>query len=591
MDSIEEPGMTIRGAPRYAVWALVCAVTSAAPATAQEFTGPVSVDISGVDAAQRTNVEGNLSLARLGERTLATGRLRDYTARVSDEVREALIPLGYYEARAETDFSWTGSRWSVSVAVEPGPPVLIGAVEVSHGLGSVAATRMDPLPGQLGIQRGAVLNHGTYETLKRTLLGTAVDLGYLEAAFDSSVVRVDRRARRADIVVLMNPGRRYLLGEVVFEQDAVDPSVLQRLVTWRPGAPFEGRRLLELQEALSSEPYVRSVEIVPDLEAARGDTVPIQTFLTMERPERYSIGGGYGSDTGPRATLSAEFRRLNRRGHSAEADLRVSIVERRATGRWLVPLRGRRASLLTFSGGFADLTPETSDTQTFFGSAAVSGLMGPWRTEVTLGLQRSDFEVGSDNGITTLLLAGLGVTRIRADDRLDPTRGSLLRLRGRVGPDVWLSEASVLELGFEGRIVRSPTPRTRVRARVEVGYLDTNAFSRLPGTLRYFAGGDRSVRGYSYRTLGPIDSEGRPVGGDRLGAASVEGEFRIWPAVGFALFTDAGNAGRGEIPYPKVGAGFGLRWRAPIGMVRLDLAWAVTESGGPKFHLTLGPEL
>lgn len=584
--------MTIRVACWRAAVAVGCSAVAAVPTVGQELRGPVAVDISGLDATQRTNVEGNLSLARLGDRALATGRVRDYVSRVEAEVGEALIPLGYYEASAQTEFTWSGSRWDVAVSVDPGPPVLIGSVDVSHGLGGVAASRMNPLAAEGGVQSGAVLNHGTYEILKRTLLGTALDLGYLEAAFDSSIVRVDRRARRADIVLAMNPGPRYRLGEVVFEQDAVDSSVLQRLVRWRPGDVFEGRLLLELQESLSSEPYVRSVEIVPNLEAARGDTVPIQAFLTMERPQRYSVGGGYGSDTGPRATLSAEFRRLNRRGHSAEVDLRLSFVERRATGRWLVPLRGRHASLLTFSGGFADLTPETSDTQTFFGTAAVSGLMGAWRSEFTLGLQRSDFEVGSDSGITTLILIGAGVTRTRADDRLDPTRGSLLRFRGRVGPDVSISEASVLELGFEGRIVRSPTSRTRVRGRVELGYLETNAFSRLPGTLRYFAGGDRSVRGYGYRTLGPSDEDGEPVGGDRLGAASLEGEFLVWPAVGFALFVDAGNAGRGQLPDPEAGAGFGVRWRAPIGIVRFDLAWAVTQGGRrPRFHLTLGPEL
>lgn len=591
--------MRARGPLRLHLVRIVCAtgllagaLGSAFPlkSSAQERVGPIAVELTGVSGAERTNVEGILSVSRLGDRPIDEGQARRYLARASREVSEALSPLGFYEASARTELDWGGGRWRATVSIESGLPVVIRTVELDLG-DNALAERIEPRLPPHTVRPNEVLHHGSYETLKRSILAAAIDLGHLDASFDSAVVRVDRSRRIADVVLRLEPGPRYRLGPVNFIQDAVDPAILRRLVPWRVGAAYEGRYLLELQQGLSGEPYVASAQVVAARDRAIADTVPIDVYLTMDRPQRYSVGGGYGSDTGPRGTLVAEFRRLNRRGHSAEADFRVSVVERRATGRWLIPLRGRRASVLTLSGGYADLTPETSDTQTFLGSATVGGLLGTWRLEVSLSAQRSDFEVGADRGITSLVLGGVGLSRIRADDRIDPTRGSLLRLRVRGGPDVWISEVTLLDVGVEGRVVWSPTERTRLRARAEAGRLTTGSFSSLPGTLRYFAGGDRSVRGYGYRSIGPTDEAGEPVGGDRLLVASTEAEFRVVPILGIATFVDGGSAGRGSFDELEWGAGVGLRWRSPVGMIRLDTAWAIGGGSQPKLHLSLGPEL
>lgn len=559
-------------------------------AAGQDRMGPVELDLSGVSGAQRVNVEGTLSLARLRERAVGEAQARRYLNRVGREVGEALSPLGYYEASARTGLEWAGDRWRARVAVDPGPPVVIRSVRIELGPDSVAARIAPGLPPH-AVRPSEVLHHGEYETLKRAVLSAAVDLGHLDAAFDTAAVRVDRSGRTADVTLRLAPGPRYRLGPVTFLQDAVDPAVLRRLVPWQSGAAYDSRLLLDLQQGVSGEPYVGSAQVVLARDRSVADTVPVDVYLVMDRPQRYSIGGGYGSDTGPRGTVVAEFRRLNRRGHSAEADLRISVIERRATGRWLIPLRGRRASILTLAGGFADLTPETSDTQTFLGSASVGGLIGGWRSEVSVTLQRSDYEVGTDRGITTLFLGGVGLSRVRADDRIDPTRGSLLRVRVRGAPDAGVSDASLLDVGLEARVVRAPSQHLRLRARAEVGRLTSGSFSSLPGTLRYFAGGDRSVRGYAFRSIGPTDEGDEPVGGDRLLVGSAEAEIRIWPTFGVATFADAGSVGRGSFETLDWGAGVGLRWRSPVGMIRLDTAWPVGGDRTPRLHLTLGPEL
>jgi translocation and assembly module TamA len=116
--------------------------------------------------------------------------------------------------------------------------------------------------------------------------------------------------------------------------------------------------------------------------------------------------------------------------------------------------------------------------------------------------------------------------------------------------------------------------------------------------MRFFAGGDQSVRGFEYQQLGSLDEEGNVIGGPVLLTGSVELEYRFlqkWRFLekwGIAAFYDTGNAMESFSGSLERGAGVGLRWVSPIGPIRADAAWALSEPGRPvRFHLTVGPDL
>src|SRR5690606_9543527 len=114
-------------------------------------------------------------------------------------------------------------------------------------------------------------------------------------------------------------------------------------------------------------------------------------------------------------------------------------------------------------------------------------------------------------------------------------------------------------------------------------------FSELPASLRFFAGGDQSVRGYRYNSLGPTDASGEVIGGRKLLVGSLEYEHRIRGGWSAAVFYDAGNALEDYGDSLARGAGFGVRWLSPIGQVRIDLASALSEDGNPwRLHLNIG---
>ncbi len=120
----------------------------------------------------------------------------------------------------------------------------------------------------------------------------------------------------------------------------------------------------------------------------------------------------------------------------------------------------------------------------------------------------------------------------------------------------------------------------------------TPSFEQLPSSVRFFSGGAQSVRGFRFQSLGPTDNNGEVVGASNLVLGSIEFEHYLNDRWGAAVFIDVGNAIDDLNDDLEKGAGFGLRWKSPIGPVRIDLASAVSRDGNPwRIHINIGPDL
>jgi translocation and assembly module TamA len=222
---------------------------------------------------------------------------------------------------------------------------------------------------------------------------------------------------------------------------------------------------------------------------------------------------------------------------------------------------------------------------------------GSWREAFALIYLRSDFEVGVDMGVSELLIPEASWTQVHADDRIYVRRGHRLQLKIRGAEETVVSDSTFLQLTADAKAIRPLGERLRLIGRLGAGHTWTSDFHRLPPTIRFFAGGDQSVRGYDYQTLGPLDVEGNVIGGEALATAGLEldslfldfGKLGRW---GAAVFYDVGGAAETIGDRLEQGAGVGLRWLSPIGLVRADVAWAVSEPDTPiRFHLMIGPDL
>jgi translocation and assembly module TamA len=574
--------------PRWIALCLVFLTVLSAPVHAAR----LRVDVEGVRRELERNIRSVLSLEKLEKDERTEERIRRLHADAPAEIEEALQPFGYYRPLVRSELRQEGDEWIARYEVDAGPPIKVASVDLKI----LGAGGSDPgfreIAAGFPVKRGDVLFHPDYDQGKAALENLAAEEGYLDAVFDASQVRVDLQRYRADVIVHYDTGPRYRFGEVRFNQQVLDPELLTGYVTFKRGEPLDVGKVLELQNALSDSPYWSRVEVVTRQDQAQGLEVPIDVDLVPSKTMRFTGGIGYGTDTGARASAAWELRRLNRRGHRGEAELRGSEIEQSLKLSYLIPGAYPRTDVLSFNAGYQRKDTDTSLSETGLIGAQRTQSRGDWREALSLTYQREDFEVGLDNGVSNLLVPGASWEKVKADDRIYTTNGYRLHLAVLGAESSLLSDSSFVQGNVQAKAIRTLGGRSRVIGRVEVGYTATDEFRELPPRFRFFAGGDQSVRGFGYQELGREDEDGNVIGGESLMAGSLEYELRFLEKWGAAVFYDTGNASQSFGGLLARGAGVGVRWRSPIGPIRADIAWALSEEGRPiRFHLNIGPDL
>jgi translocation and assembly module TamA len=557
-------------------------------------TPTVDVQVEGLSRELRRNVLASLEIEESRkDKDLDEQRIRRLYSQATAEIQEALQPYGHYKPVVHATLTQKGETWVARYEVEPGP-----TLKVTHrDLQVVGDGASDPgfqaAVASFPLREGDSLFQPSYERGKKVIEDYAAANGYLDGQFLDNQIRVDLASYTSEIVLHYQTGPRYRFGPIEFHQSFLDPKLLKGYVTVKEGEPLDADELLKLQNALSSSPYFARVEVVPRREGVEGIELPVDVNLTPAKRQRWTAGLGYGTDTGPRGSAGLEIRYLNRRGHRADAEVRLSEIEKSGKTDYIIPGAYPRTDLTTYTLAYADLHPQTSSSQSFLVGGSRANALGRWRQSYGLNFERTTFKVGVDSGLSRLFGPQASWQRVYADDRIYPTRGERIELDLRGADKSVLSNATFVQALVRGKFIQSfGEERFRLITRADVGYTATSDFHLLPPTVRFFAGGDQSVRGYSYQGIGPRDANGHVIGGKALETASVELEYRFRQKWGVATFYDTGTANDklgGEL---KVGTGVGLRWLSPIGMIRLDFAEAIREPHHPiRIHLTIGPDL
>ncbi|HKI05623.1 MAG TPA: autotransporter assembly complex family protein [Thermoanaerobaculia bacterium] len=552
----------------------------------------LKVEVEGVRRELERNIRSVLSLEKLEQKELSEESIRRLHADAPGEIEEALQPFGYYRPQVRSELRQEGEQWIARYEVDAGPAIKVASVDLRIAGAGGDDDRFRQIAADFPVKQGDVLFHPDYEEGKQALIELAAEEGYLDAAFQENQVRVDLQRYQADVIVHYDTGPRYLFGDVRFNQNVLDPDLLTGYVTFKKGDPLDVNKVLELQSAISDSPYWSRVEVVTRQEQAQGLEVPIDVDLVPAKTMRFTGGLGYGTDTGPRGTGAWELRRINRRGHRGEAELRASQIEQSLQLSYQIPGPYPRTDVLSFNTAYQRQDTDTSLSETGLIGAQRTQSRGGWREALSLTYQREDFEVGLDNGISNLLVPGASWERVQADDRIYTTNGYRLRLSIQGAEGSVLSDSSFVQGNVQAKAIRTLGERNRLIGRAEVGYTATDEFRELPPRFRFFAGGDQSVRGFAYQALGREDEAGNIIGGESLMVASLEYELRFLEKWGAAVFYDTGSASESFGGVLARGAGVGVRWRSPIGPIRADVAWGLSEEGRPiRFHLNIGPDL
>jgi translocation and assembly module TamA len=616
------PTLQIKHCPRQPVVTLLAFVLAqfAAPANAD-----VEIEIRGVGENIRANVLAYLSFERYkSSDDLSPEFVERLQERSEREVRGALRPFGYYDPVITSEVTREGSGsdqdYSVVINIKPGTPVVVDKVDVNvTGPGAREKVFTD-ITGDMQIQAGDTLDHANYEALKGALLRTAATNGYLDARMLRNEMRVDPQAHTAQIEIEIETGERYRFGTTTIQQDSIDDALVRRYVRYHENDYFDATELLRTQFALDDSQYFSTVEVLPEERDRDSHIVPVSIVAEPNRRHRYSYGVGYGTDTQVRGTVAWEDRRVNRRGHRFRTEAKAADTAQSLDTRYVVPIGDPATEKFTLQlTGEHERLGDIDDRSVNF-IPSITHVRGPWFGHywqrvmyVEFLHAESEFIASNRTDVQSLLIPGISfslVPRKYLGEALF-SRSLYAELRG--SHSALGSDSDFLQVRMQAEHVFDIAPKWHVLVRADLGATAVSRTSTLAPSQRFFAGGDRSVRGFGFNDLSPVeqatdengnplfDEDGDPVhekvGGKHLFAGSVELIRDVGSRFAVAVFGDAGNAFDSFDDPLMYSAGIGVRLRLPVVSVGLDVAQALTtpagssEPPGPRVHLNFSPKL
>jgi len=599
-------------------------LTAASPA----FAG-IAIDIRGVEGEIANNVSAYLSLTRYKDRDVDPALIDRLHDRIDREVREALQPFGYYRPTVTSTVTpRSKGSWSVSIQIDPGSPVIVQQVDVAVTGPGADDPRFRRILERPRLHRGERLRHAAYEGTKSDLQLIAATYGYLDARFTRSELLVDPAKGTASAFLVLASGARYRFGETKIEQQVIDEALARRFMRYETGDPYDQTQLLRTQFALDDSQYFSTVAVQPGEPDRTLHTVPILITAQPNSKNLYSFSGGYGTDTGPRGTLSWQRTRIGTSGDRFGVQFEASRLLQVLQTAYTIPISDPAVDHFSIVGVVDYGIPGDLINKDFALGPSLTRVLGDWQyglsvlpthaiTSDSNGTRRQDvlvstLSVGSvPSGYLGQALFEQGFNaQLRLGNNITGVGGEFVQLHARAQHAFDLSDGWHL-------LVRG-----------EAGTTIVSRLDELPGTFRFFAGGEGSVRGFLFDDLSPVEAKvdpatGQPVltsqspaclgsapppscfiylkvGGRSVLTGSLEVVRDIGRSFGVAVFSDFGNAfdtfGRSPNPlYPhfiEYSAGLGFRWRLPVVTVGFDVAQPLSRPGaGPRFDIFFGPKL
>jgi translocation and assembly module TamA len=610
----------------------------------------VAISVEGVSDQLRSNVLAYLSFSRYQHsKDLTPDTVERLQSRIAREVQSALQPFGYFQPKVHSSVTASGpGNWKVTITIAPGQPVILTEVDVRVVGPGAASPLFTRITSHLPFHTGEPLDQAEYGRVKGDLLRTAATYGYLDATLTRHVLLVNPGAHTASISLELATGVRYRFGATAIEQHAVNEKLVRRFLRYRQGEPFDLTKVLRTQFALDDTGYFTNLEVLPGTPDHARHAVPINIRAEPNRPNIYSIAGGYESDTGARGILSWQDRRINSYGHKMSVDLEAAQVTKYSLqSRYVIPIGDPAVENLTLSGTVVQQQLADVDARTMTIGPSITKVMGSWQTvwfvngvhatgtvqdtgvpgalnsskvcipgtqtgtacttDVTIGIPTSD-----------MLVPGVDIASVPKGYLGEPMfeHGFFAEIRGSQG--AFGSKADFLQLHVEVERVIKLAPKWHLSLRDEFGVTAASHFDQVPPAMRFFAGGEGSVRGFEYNDLSPMQQyciSGTPIcdyakaGGKDVITGTVEFDRDLPRHFGIAAFFDYGNAfnhfGSQEVPVVsngqlirmekqpllQYGAGIGFLFRLPVLTLGVDIGQPLSQPGSPRLYINFSPKL
>ena len=510
------------------------------------------------------------------------------------EAERSLQAIGYYHSAISATHVKNKSGTTIALQIDPGKPIRITSIDININGEASTHDEFTRELRNLSVTKGDVFNHGEYELVKHTLSKAAQHLGYFDARFTRTQVEITKKQHSAAIVIDFDSGKRYLIDNVIYQQNLYSDDFLQRWQGFETEVPYRASHVRDLTVNLKSSGYFNKVRVSPDLQNAKDYKLPLVVELESAKENTLGIGAGFATDTGARLKGNWLRPHTNLFGHSLETSSSISQIRQNVTASYRIPHK-KNPTENNYSIDVGLLNHRTEDTfsqlRTLeFGDHRYT--RNNWRKDLFVRLENESFDVGGDENKINLLLPGIGFSKVVSTGGINPEKGRLFSFQLTGARRDLFSDVNLTRATGATKFLTSWNRKHYLIARAELGALQTDSFSQVPATHRFFAGGDNSVRGYTFQSISPRNAEDEAIGGRFLSSGSIEYNHYLQEKFAIATFVDAGRVFNNSEDPLHVAAGLGFRWRSPFGPVRIDLARGINGlSSAYRLHFAIGPEL
>ncbi len=597
------PPPTVSASTADAAPSVPAAAASAAASTA---ASGVQVEVQ-APAELKALLERHLDLIRLGAMPrddVDETEWRRLIEAAPAQARELLQTQGHFSARvtAERESGRApGAADRVRLIVEPGPQAVVtrlnlqleGDLERAASSGDAYAQQVaKQLKDNWPLSTGRSFSNPVWSDAKAAALGRLRSAGYANAVWTGTAAEVDRERNEVRLFVSADSGPLFKLGFLDIDGlSSQDAETVRNLAVAARGTPITETWLLDFQDRLQKSGLYASINVTLDTESEKPDQAHVLVRLREAPLQVYTFGLGFSANTGARASVEHVWRRAF--GYAATARNKIEWGERRQFWTGEISSQPGEGLYRNLIGGTVERLKSDTDT-------VLSQRLRLGRTQDGVRLERLAF-VETERSVRTTEQSRLATVATSVnyhavwrdvDNVVLPTRG--YTFSGQVGLGASHGDDSVS--GFFGRAYGRFTGYWPLgqswygQARLEAGQVFRRNTIAAPESQLFRAGGDDSVRGYAYRSLGPVVN-GAVGGGNALISTSLEVARPVsanLPSVWGALFVDAGQAAErlGDLR-PQLGYGVGVRWRSPVGPLRLDWAYG-QELQRWRLHFSVG---
>ncbi|OOF60000.1 autotransporter assembly complex protein TamA [Rodentibacter myodis] len=552
----------------------------------------VDIEIRGIKGERAIrNTELNVELI---EKEEMDGSDR-YKQLVTDAVDKGLRVFGYYDSSVTFELKKRQGRDLLIANVTPGEPTRIAGTDVKIEGEAAQDEAFEALRKNLP-KEGELVEHQKYDDYKSSISSLALARGYLDGRFAISRLEISPETHQAWWRMLFESGVRYHYGNIKFNHSQIREDYLQNMLKIHSGEPYLVSQLSELTNDFSSTNWFSSVLLQPQVDEQE-KVVNLEVLLYPRKKNAMELGVGFATDTGPHLQIGWTKPWINDRGHSFRTNLYLSSPKQTVEATYKVPLLKNPLNYYyEFSGGLEN--EDKNDTKTT--ALTLAGLRywnnaEGWQYFAGVRARYDKFTQADVEDKTLLVYPTGGFNRTRLRGGMFPTWGDTQKITVDVAYKGLISDVSFFKVQASTGWIRTYAENHRIITRAEIGYLNTKDINKIPPTLRFFAGGDRSVRGYGYKKISPKGSNGKLVGGSRLLTGSFEYQYQVYPSWWAATFVDAGLAANSfsqeELRY---GAGVGVRWASLVGAIKFDIGTPIRDKDDSKniqFYIGLGTEI